>query len=133
MAKTATRLLYLLILIAALLAALASATRHHRRIPRVIIKNITPQEATVVCRGPSVSGARKLNGTGSEYRFAVYPTDVDTPCTAIWNVRYFTDWEGFDPSRDAKLETVYFELRDDGVYYSPDSHKWMLEVPWGTE
>ncbi|CAM8887398.1 unnamed protein product [Rhodiola kirilowii] len=129
MAKT-TALLYLLLIMTT--TTLSSAAR-----PRVTITNNTPLAAEVVCRDESVPfstyGTKTLNSTNSAYQFSVTHTSATSSCTAYWNTHYFVNWDAFSPGRDRRLKSVYWSIRQRGVYYSRDRLKWRLQAVWGHE
>ena len=45
----------------------------------------------------------------------------------------FASVHGFDPSRDAGHETVFWLVKEDGFYFSYDNASWKKDSPWDTE
>ncbi|KAK9266568.1 hypothetical protein L1049_021415 [Liquidambar formosana] len=91
-----------------------------------------PGPVDVVCKfnGGSSLGEHTLNA-GDDYQWSAQVKTVYY-CRAIWGNR-FAAWHAYEPSRDASHGTVFWLVKDHGIFLSWDKSSWVKKVIWETE
>ncbi|GLT56406.1 hypothetical protein SLA2020_294490 [Shorea laevis] len=72
-------------------------------------------------------------GSGDNYVWSVELQRALYYCEAMWGVRYFASWHAFQPKRDTGRGTVFWLVKENGLFLSWDNSTWVRRSQWQTE
>ena len=107
-----------------------SSRLHGSTIATLDIINSLPNATVVSCK-PSLVSQKSL-GPGEDVKVEVTEKSL-IYCQAVWGLRYFASWHAYQPARDKNSVTVFWDMKENGIFLSWDKTHWVKKAVWETD
>lgn len=113
------------------LISIAAVAEQDSKLPEIQISSALPKDSEpteVHVIGETVIVLK----TNQDYKWNITKNEI-TYSFAVWG-NLIADWYAFEPSSDnAGHETVFWSIRQEGIFHSFDNSKWELKAEWFRE